>query len=56
MGSYFHSVGAVHDARVGAVLWRHGPFEERAEHDDDELLVPFGRAPAVGARRVQPVV
>jgi hypothetical protein len=23
------------DARLGALLWRHGPFEERPKYDDD---------------------
>ena len=31
------SAGAAHDARTCALLRRHGPREERSQHDDDEL-------------------
>ena len=34
----YHGAGAADDAGAGLLLRRHGAIEERAQHDDDELL------------------
>src|SRR4051812_40294847 len=47
LGAGFGRARAVHDARVGLLLRRHGPTTQRPEHADDELLLP-----ADGAHRV----
>ena len=40
MGAGIGGTRAVHDPRSGLLLRRHGPEPQRAQHADDELLVP----------------
>ena len=48
MGAGMCRTRAVHDAGPGVLLRGHGAFQERAQHADDELLVPPRDPGAVG--------
>ena len=56
MGARISGTRALHDTWAGVVLRRHGPEPQRAQHADDELLLPAHRAHHLGRGRVQPVL